>query len=114
MRAIRRRGVRPAAGRAGGELPSLPAPRPLPDPAAAQPLLDIEALDRALDAAASDAAGVARAHVVAAIKPVIAAGRATIERRFMETQIGAEAVAAHAVLMDTVIQSLHRVIRSQI
>jgi [protein-PII] uridylyltransferase len=114
MRAIRRRSVRPAADRSGSDLRAMPAPRPRPEPATVEPLIDVTALDRALDAAADDAAGVARAHVVAAIKPVIAAGRAVIERRFMETQIGAEAVAAHAVLMDTVIQSLHRVIRTQI
>jgi [protein-PII] uridylyltransferase len=74
------------------------------------PVIDADELDRLLDTAADQPTSAARERIVAALKPIMAAGRREIERRFMANQDGAEAVLAGAHLMDAVIRVLYRVI----
>jgi [protein-PII] uridylyltransferase len=110
MRAIRRRSIRavpPLEGAAAAVTPIVAIDEP-------DRIVDIALLHRAIEAAAVEPANTARQRVVAAVKPVMAAGRAEIERRFMASQDGAQVMAANAFLMDSMIRSLHRVIQGRL
>jgi|HubBroStandDraft_1064217.scaffolds.fasta_scaffold02511_2 [protein-PII] uridylyltransferase len=114
MRAIRRRPIRPPAEPAKPAAPAGAADLPLLVLDGSEQIIDVAAFDRVLEAVATDPGPAPRPRFVAAVKPVIAAGRAEIERRFMANQDGARVVAATAFLMDSVIRSLHGAIENRL
>jgi [protein-PII] uridylyltransferase len=107
MRAIRRRGIRRIPA------PAVPADEVV-NPADADRIVDAASLDRTLQAAVSGPASAVRQRIVAALKPVLAAGRAEVERRFMADQDGGRVMVGNVFLMDSLISGLHRVIEREL
>ena len=114
MRAIRRRRARPGSEPVVLAAPHSEAPEPVGAVPAPERILDIAALDQALENAAAEPGDTARRQIVAVIKPALASGRAEIERRFMANQDGGQVMASNALLMDSVVQALYRVIRNRL
>ena len=87
--------------RRNGGMSHLPHPERIVDPAA---------LDAMLDAAIEQrGAQNAQATLVEQLKPVLQSGRREVEARFMASQNGAAAMAGNSLLIDTIVQALHRI-----
>jgi len=73
-------------------------------------IVDPAALDAMLDAAIEQrGAQNAQAALVEQLKPVLQSGRREVEARFMASQDGAAAMAGNSLLIDTIVQALHRI-----
>ncbi len=79
-------------------------------------IVDPAALEAAVEAAWRDTGEAAafRAALLAVVRDALQAGRAEIEARFLRRNDGAEAVLAHAWLMDTLIRAIHDAVTARL